>query len=258
MTPKEYYENVAARARYFLRLHDGLINLRQRGIRADWAASCRRLMRWPQSAAIERVDSADAMIVLRDGSDLQPEDFSADALDDLLRAALTFGVSALDRYVHERVVKGIVSSLRGRNLTRNQEEFGIPAVVVMRMTENVLRARREGRPVRPANEVRKAVQDMLHRRPLQNWREIEYALDLLGITGYSGKIQAAFGVGDVSPIRNQLNKICRERNYIVHEGGLVRHQRGGLVRKRPVSSRYVARSLDFLDDFVEKLESVSD
>ena len=42
MTPKEYYENVAARARYFLRLHDGLINLRQRGIRADWAASCRR------------------------------------------------------------------------------------------------------------------------------------------------------------------------------------------------------------------------
>jgi len=86
-------------------------------------------MRWPLTSKIDRVDSIDALIVLRDGSSLTPHDFSTDALDDLLRSALTFGVSALDRYVHERIVKGIIVALKKTNLNRPQEEFFIPAVL---------------------------------------------------------------------------------------------------------------------------------
>ena len=142
MKPKDCYDDVMARARRLLRLHDGLINRRRYRIRADWARCFQQLMHWPLNHSIERVDSADAVIVLRDGAGLCPDDFAANAMDDLLRSALIFGVSGLDRYVRERVVKGIVGALRTQDLNRQQESFSIPVKVAMQMTEEVGRARR--------------------------------------------------------------------------------------------------------------------
>ena len=257
MTPKAAYDDIAARSRRLLRLHDGLINRRKRRIRRDWKESFCRLMHWRLDSDLERVDSRDAVLVLRDGSELGPEDFSADALDDLLRAALTFGVSAIDRYMHERVVKGIVPALKKAPLTQRQEEFGIPAALAIKLSAQLVKARRDGRQVRPANEVRKKVQEILHKRPFQSWREIEFGFELLGVTNFGGQVQGAFGIGDVAPIRKRLNDIVHKRNLCVHEGELVRHQRGGSVKKSGISRKFVQESLEFLDDFVEKLELVS-
>jgi hypothetical protein len=257
MTPKQCFDNVLGRARRLLTIHDGLVNRRRYKIRADWARSFKKLMHWPQAANIGRVDSPDAIIVLKDGARLAVSDFSADTLDDLLRASLVFGVSALDRYIHERVVKGIVNALRTPNLTRRQEEFSIPAVLAIRISEEVARARRLGRAVRPANEVRKKIQEILHKRPFQNWTDLEYAFELLGSTNLATQLRAAYGVQDIAPIRTQLNGIAYKRNLIVHEGDLVRHERGGKVRKLEITRQYVEASLNFLDDFVAKLDSVT-
>ena len=112
MTPKQAYDDVAARARRLLLLHDGLVNIRKRSIRSDWKKSFCGVMHWPNNLPIHRVDSKQAVIVLRSNADLSPVDFSRSALQDLLRSALALGVSALDRYVHERVVKRIVRALR--------------------------------------------------------------------------------------------------------------------------------------------------
>lgn len=213
-------------------------------------------MHWGQAANIGRVDSQDAIIVLRDGARLTVADFSADATGDLLRASLVFGVSALDRYVHERVVKGIVGALKASELTKRQEEFSIPAVLAIRIGEEVARARRQGRAVRPANEVRKKIQEILHKRPFQSWADLEYAFELIGITNLAGRMQTAYAVGDITPIRSQLNDIVYRRNLIVHEGDLVRHERGGRVRRLETSKQYVKDSLDFLDGFVARLDTV--
>lgn len=257
MTPKEAYDHTLARARLLLRLHDGLINVRQRRARRDWRESFCRLMHWPVHSPIERVDSRDALIVLREGAALTPEDFSADALDDLLRSSLAFGVSALDRYVHERVVKGIISALKASELNRRQQDFSIPAVLALQAADAVRRAAKDGQKARPANEVRNRIQTMLHLRPFQSWRQIEDAYELIGVTGLAGTLQQGYGVGNFKPIKDQLNTLVEKRNYIVHEGDLVRHQRGGVCRKNEISKRYVADSLDFLDGLVTQLEQVA-
>ena len=257
MTAKDAYDHTTERARRLLRLHDGLINLRRRKIRKDWQESFCRLMRWPLTSKIDRVDSRDALIVLRDGSSLTPHDFSADALDDLLRSALTFGVSALDRYVHERIVKGIIVALKKTSLNRPQEEFSIPAVLALRAADAVRRAGTEGKQARPANELRGRIQELLHLRPFQSWKQIEEAFKLIGIGGLAGKLQAGYGVGDFTPTREQLDGIVDKRNRIVHEGDLVRHKRGGAARTNKVSRKYVEESLDFLDGFVAQLEAVT-
>jgi len=256
MKPKAAYDDISRRARNLLRLHDGLLNTRKRKIRKDWKGSFCKVMHWPASSRIERVDSTDAIIVLRPGSKLAPADFASDTLDDLLRASLTYGISALDRYVHERVIKGIVASLKKPDLNQDQEAFSIPATLTIRMSDEASRAKRKGIQFRPANSVRKKVQEILHTRPLQSWSEIEYAFGLLGLTNLAGQLQAVFHVPDIKPIKARLNEIVRTRNLIVHEGHLVRHQRAGDVRALQVSRKYVQESLDFLDQFVLHLDSV--
>lgn len=186
-----------------------------------------------------------------------PDHFSAAYLDDMLRASLTFGVSALDRYVHERVIKGIVKALKSGTLTKQQEEFSIPDTTAIKISDEALAAHKAGKNIRTANIVRKKVQDLLHKRPFQSWREVEYAFNLLGITNLSGQLQTSFAVGDIKPIKTQLNQIASCRNSIVHEGDLVKHERGGLVRIQPISRKYVEDTLNFLDQFVGHLETVA-
>ena len=256
MTPIEAYDDTSERARTFLAYHDGLINIRSRRIRKDWKASFLKLMHWPYTSAIERVDSKDAVIVLREGASLTPDHFTQPWLDDQLRAALTFGVSALDRYVHERVVKGIIPALKDMPLTRQQEEFSIPVSVAIQISEEAVAAQKRGLKIRPANIVRKKVQELLHKKPFQSYREIEYAFNLLGVKDLAKQLQTAYGVGDLKAFKSQLAGIAMRRNQIVHEGDLVRHERGGQVKWHEINRKYVADSLDFLDTFVGHLENV--
>lgn len=256
MKPIDAYNDTANRARLFLEYHDGLMNTRSRAIRKDWKAAFLKLMHWPSTTNIQRVDSKDAIIILRSGADLTPDHFSQDWLGDQLRAALTFGVSALDRYVHERVVKGIVPALKKSPLTRQQEEFLIPVTTAIEISEQAVAALKSGENIRPANIVRKKVQELLHKRPFQSYKEIEYAFGLLGIKNLAQQLQTAYGTGDIKDIKKQIGHIAMRRNQIVHEGDLVVHERGGMIKWHNIDRRYVADSLDFLDIFVQHLESV--
>ncbi|WP_155636366.1 hypothetical protein [Burkholderia cepacia] len=257
MQPIDAYLDTAERARIFLEYHDGLMNIRARRIRSDWKANFLQLMHWPAGSQIERVDSQDAVIVLKDGATLTTDHFTQAWLDDQLRAALTFGVSALDRYIHERVIKGIVPALKNRPLLRQQEEFSIPVSTAIQISEEAVKAQRNGTNIRPANIVRKKIQELLHKRPFQSYREIDYAFCLLGIKNLTGQLQALYGVGDMKPIKDQLAHIAMRRNQIVHEGDLVVHERGGQVKWHAITRKYVVDSLDFLDKFVQHLEGVS-
>jgi hypothetical protein len=125
------------------------------------------------------------------------------------------------------------------------------------VTEALRRSAKAGQAVRPANQFRIALQESLHRRTFQNWREIEEAFDLMGIGGITGRLQEAYLVSNISPIRNKLDNIVNHRHRIVHEGDLVRHLRGGLCRVHPISSKYVEDALDFLDKLVGHLETIT-
>ena len=257
MTPKQAYDNISSRARRLLRFHDGLVNTRARGIRSDWKTAFCKLMHWPRQSAIDRIDSRDAMIVLRNGSGLSADDFTSDAVDDLLRSSLAVGVSALDRYVHERVVRQVVTSLRGSKLRSAPEKLSIPAILALRMTDELRRAQRAGEGVRPANQLRIALQEALHRRTFQSWREIEDAFELIGVSGLTASLKTAYGVANLDPIKEQLDTIVQRRHQIVHESDLVRHQRGGQPRVHPITKKNVHDSLDFFDQFVNHLEEMS-
>jgi hypothetical protein len=256
MNPLDTYKDTARRARLFLSYHDGLVPAHTRSIPIGWGASFSQLMGWSSSSGIQRVDCKEAVIVLRQGAGLNPNQFTRSCLDDQLRAALTFGVSALDRYVHERVVKGIVAALKKPNPNKEQREFVIPVSTAIKISAESVKAAKENKRLRPTNIIRKQVQVLLHKKPFQSYREIEYAFKLLGINNLSGQLQTAYGTGDLRAVKIQLANIAKRRNQIVHEGDLVVHERGGQVKWHVIERKYVADSLDFLDLFVAHLDSV--
>ncbi|WP_146095668.1 HEPN domain-containing protein [Xanthomonas arboricola] len=259
MQPIEAFNDTHYRAMRLLRYHDGLINTRQRSIRSDWKTSFCKLMHWSQTHKIERVDSADAVLVLRDQASLTPDDFSSDALEDLLRSAITFGVSAIDRYVHERIVKAFVTAFRSSKLTKNQREFQVPATLAIEIVTRVHSANRTDHSIRPANEIRKVVQKTLHKRPFQSWREIEYGFSLIGVKDLGKTLRTAhsLSIDDLENLKNQLNKIVARRNQIVHEGDLPRHERGGQVYAQDIRRLWVEESLEFIEGFAFRLEAIA-
>ena len=125
------------------------------------------------------------------------------------------------------------------------------------MTEELRKASRAGQAIRPANQFRIALQEALHRRTFQNWREVEEAFELIGIGGLGGRLRVAYAVGDISTIKNQLNNIVQRRHQIVHEGDLIRHQRGGQTRVHSITTKYVHDSLDCLDVLVGHLNTIT-
>lgn len=105
--------------------------------------------------------------------------------------------------------------------------------------------------------MRRKVQEILHTRTFQSWRELADAFELLGVTDLAGQLQTAYRIGNIRPVQNQLNTLVRRRNIIVHEGDLVRHERGGQVRRSTISRQYVSNGLDFLNALVRHLETVN-
>jgi len=177
--------------------------------------------------------------------------------DDLLRSALVLAVAALDRYVHDRVTKGIASAYKKGNLNREQEEFSIPVSLAFEIATRASRAQGEQKQTRAANLVRNQVQEILHKRPFQSWREIEVAFSLIGITGLAGHIQNAAHLGDIGPYKNQLNEIVRTRNLVVHEGHIRRHKRGGKSTLLEIDSATVTGAITYIKGFVGHLETAT-
>lgn len=181
-----------------LRYHDGLVNTRQRGIRRDWKGAFCKLMHWPQASNIDRVDSKEAIIVLRGTASLSSADFSSDAVDDLLRSALAIGIGALDRYVHERISKGIVKALGASELSTGQQKLTVSATLALQMSRALRKAFRAGENVRPANQFRVAFQDGIHRRTFQSSSELDEGFRMIGINGVWGQLQDRYAVADIT------------------------------------------------------------
>ncbi len=254
MKPIQAFENRLSRARKQIYLYRAFINTRSRKVNKNWLGAFKNLMSWSYKEEIKRIDSEDAILVLKSKSKLDFKDFSKESLDDLLRGSLSLGISALDRYVHERVIKNIIPALKSKDLNKEQKDFNLPVSVFINIAEKISK-NKTGKNVRLANEIRNEIQDLLHKKPFQSWREIQYAFNLINIS-IDKEVQNIKRIKDIKLIRDTVNKIARRRNEIVHEGDLVKHERGGKVKMNKIDDTEVEDYLNFIADLVKTLELI--
>jgi hypothetical protein len=237
------FATAMTRARYLLKLYHGLTNTRQRGIRTDWAEKFCDLMHWPQTASIARVDSTDVVIVIRDGADMTCADFDHDQLTDLLRASLVMGVSAMDAYFHSKICAYIVKAAnRGDKMPNALKKANMTVL-------DFISAKKYKRKMQA---LRNALERTLGYQSLQQAKNIEDALGLIGITKYWSSIAARIGT-PIEDLKKKLVQYVKRRNQIAHEGDLSKSKK---ARNQPheLKPNKVVEALDFFDKLVTHSE----
>ena len=252
MDPYKEFRTAMDRSEHLLKLYEILHDTRKRNVRFDWANKLKELMGWPAREEIVRVDGDNSIVILREESGINRDHFTHDILSELLRAALTFTVSSLDRYLHDVIVSKCWSLLdqTESNVPRALRELPIPAYVTVKSLRRLRTAMSEGRQGRAGTIVKASIQEVLHKRTFQSPKEIEDAAQILGIEKIWIKVADKIA-GNQTPqdIKRKLHKIVHRRNQIVHEADLYRKQRGELST-REISYKMTRSSISWIKDFI--------
>lgn len=227
MTPEAGFNTAIGRAVHLLRLYELICDTRQRGVRADWATSFKQVMHWPNGEQIVRVDGKDrqSILVFRESCGIDREHFAHNYLSELLRSALVASVSAIDRLLHDLVVKHSWKLLNRRedDIPNKLKTLPLTANDAKKAVEHL----RRNSESRPGNLVKKAIQERLHRDfTFQTPDSILEASKMLGIEDFWGKIAEKLdGRPAKKDVLDTLREITKRRNQIVHEADLIRTSR---------------------------------
>lgn len=167
---------------------------------------------------------------------------SAISVDDVYRASLVLGVSALDHYFHEKTLVEMLAIVAGRRtatpaFARFRVSIGSMGVKfdepVVSWIEQEVRLAHSSLTFQRADAISDAVR-LFHPEPL--WPKIATRLRR-----------------DTKDVKDTLDLIVDRRNRIAHEADC---EPSGLELKWPISSSMVSGSIDFLDGLVECTEAI--
>lgn len=257
MTPLTGFNAALERADHLVRLYELICDTRQRGVRRDWATAFLSTMRWPATEQIVRIDGKDknSVLVFREACGITREHFTHDYLSELLRSAVVASVSALDRLMHDHIVKH-----SWKLLTRNEAEvpsrlksLPISAIDARKALEQL----RKNSKARPGNAIKKAIQERLHRDfTFQSPDSVLEAAKILGINDFWSQVASKMpNSPEKSEVISTLRSIANRRNQIVHEADLVRTHKSQ-PSLRPISHTEAREWCTWMRNFGQAVDEV--
>jgi hypothetical protein len=238
------FEIAIERAGFYYDLYHGLINIRKYDIRSDWSRKFKRLMHWKENSIIHRIDSRDAIIVLKDGANISVADFSTQRLSNLLRASLALAVSALDAYFHAKIVDNV-----SRSIKPDREIASALKKVSLNVEEYFTACQSRKKKV----PVRRAVERTLSYKALQQPPQISEALAIIKVKSFWGNTAKRMGM-KAEDVRKELNSIVVRRNQIVHEGDISRSTKSG-IKTRDIEPSNVKKAIEFIQVLIKAAEA---
>lgn len=261
MKPKDAFDRTKNRVERLLHLYRLLCDKRSRSIRADWADKFRDLMHWPQNETFHRVDGENAILILRHASKLDRSHFCEDELGELLRAALVFTISALDRFCHDLLLPKTMEMLRknANNWPSGFHRLSLPLADIKLAIEHARKRKGKGghRRTRPMTLIRGALQDYFHRDlTLQRPGDIAQAFSMVGMKSLWTECGKKMNERP-QDIEARLNRIVSRRNQIVHEGDLMRKRKAQKASFNPIKEKTVKEDVGWICQLVEAIDGVS-
>lgn len=177
---------------------------------------------------------------------------SAEDINDILRFQIVNIVSALDRYLHEKVRKGICDIFLGnRPITAKFKNFSLTSDTVMRVWGDSTLTTVEREML-----INSVVSQSLKTLSFQQAVKIKDALSYLWDEPHKMKVLAIeMGMpgatdNDKQKYLNQrLDLLVERRNQIAHESDMV------VSGKRAIAKQEVDDAVDFIENFVRCLNS---
>lgn len=258
MKPKAAFDATMQRVDRLLNLYDLLYNQRQRGTRQDWALKFNKLMHWPITEKIQRIDGNNALLVLRKNALVGINEFRHDELSELLRAAIVVSVSALDRYCHEVLLSRIIDQMDRSevNWPAELKKLSLPLIFVKRSVKNAKLRKGIGGKVRtrPMNIVKQGLQEKFHKDlTLQRPDDIATAWSMIGIKSLWSRCGKSMNVR-AEEIKENLNRIIKRRNEIAHEGDIARVRNSGKIVVNPIENDAVCLDIKWLKKLVNAMD----
>lgn len=243
-TALQTFEKAQGRAKYLVRLAEGLVNTRKYVMRVDWARNFRKMMHWKTDANIDRVDGRDTLVVLRDGATLSVDDFGRSAIADLYRAALVMTVSAMDAYFHAKVLHYAVRQSKKSSPSKSLMNLKIAVSDFVRGNSMTYRN----------SALRSAIERHLSFQSLQNPEKIAVALNLIRVEDFWLKVAKELKL-DKDNLKKQIKKIVDRRDKIAHQGD-VSQSKKTRNKDREIEPKLVRDALTLIDSVVEASEKV--
>jgi len=202
-------------------------------------------MQWPLKNNIERVDSKDVIIVLRNGSRLNPEHFSSESLEDLLRASYVMALSAMDAYFHAKILGRIVQHAKEPAPSESLLNSKI-------LVSDFIAAQRSYK--RKYQALRSAIERTLSYQSLQAPDKIASGLSLIGVTDF-WKSVASILKQDRKKLLARVRRMVKRRNQIAHEGDLSQ-SRKARNKSRAIGHKDVTNAIDLVCEVVDAAEQI--
>jgi RiboL-PSP-HEPN len=241
----DIFEAASARSERMARLYHGMVNTRRRAMRSDWALKFEKLMNWNVNEANSRVDGHETIIVIREGSELESDDFLSENLKDLLRASMVMSVSAMDAYFHRKI--------RCYAIPLAKKGEGMPgALSKMQMSFDDFHCAMQRE--RKWGELGRIVEKKLGYQSLQSSKKIEDGLSLIGIAKFWDRVSVEMKY-DKSILKSHLSSVVDRRNKIAHQGDLSVGKKT-LGKTIDIKPSEVYWSIEFIKEIVEKSEAV--
>jgi len=259
ISPIDTFNHAIVRAEHFLSLYDILHNSRQRGVRADWRHKFNQLMHWPRNEQILRIDGVNtsSILIIRENIGLTRENFTHDYCAELLRSAIVFSISALDRYLHDKLVDSFLSILREKeeDIPKKLKSVKFPILITRRALDKV----RDNSGARPGSTLKKEFQELLHRDyTFQNVHGIEEFASMMGIKSIWSKLS------DINPgnkpaeeIRSDIQSVTKRRHQIVHEADLILQTSGQRINNREIRRIDSENAIEKVRELVYGVETIT-
>lgn len=123
--------------------------------------------------------------------------------------------------------------------------------------EASVKARQEGRDVRPKVQAKRVLRDRLLRETFQRPDDVSRALGMAGKSQSWPDIAAEMpGSWTPKALKKRLSAIVGRRNAIVHEGDYERQQRPRTAKPIPIEETEAKEAVEFLANLVRAIRSV--
>ena len=258
ISPKDTFDFALKRSEHFLTLYDIVHNSRQRDGRRDWLSSFKTFMRWPQRENVVRIDGKDkkSLLILRESLGITRERFSHEYASELLRSSLVCSISALDRYMHDVVVdrSWALLSQAEKDIPKELKKIHLPVLA----TKKALEKLKSNPQSRPGTLIKKEIQNVIHIDfTFQKKSDIEKGAKLLGVTDFWRKVAAEMpGTPSPGDVQEELTKIAKRRNQIVHESDLILKTSAKAISQRDITRSDAQNAVEWISSFVEALDAV--
>lgn len=256
MKLSDVYSEAIRPAVKLLDLYDKLLTINRRNIRPELAKKFYRakLTKWPQQAGLWRSEASSLVIFGTDEAKLSHRDFTSDALLVLPKVALVMQMAAVDKLLHDSLLK---------RFTELTKEHKLDDLVRITLSESYQVAvdsqKRRGKGgnvrKRPSARLKAEVIDDLYRKTFLGLNELKKIASLLGKSNIFAlyRSHSRYKRKSVDSLETRWKSIYAKRNHITHECDIVRKTKAKKVHFNDYTAAEIKRDTVFVQRFGEFL-----